>query len=101
MIPLGRTRPDLRRGTAHRHDARWKAAMTATTATAARPAADVAEIARRRRGAALEDAIRQAAFDELSEVGYATFSVESVAERARTGKASIYRRWPTKQALVL
>ena len=57
--------------------------------------------ARRRRGAALEDAIRQAAFDELSEVGYATFSVESVAERARTGKASIYRRWPTKQALVL
>lgn len=56
---------------------------------------------RRRRGATLEDAIRQAAFDELSEVGYAPFSVESVAERARTGKASIYRRWPTKQALVL
>ncbi len=56
---------------------------------------------RRRRGVALEDAIRQAAFDELSEVGYAPFSVESVAARARTGKASIYRRWPTKQALVL
>jgi AcrR family transcriptional regulator len=60
-----------------------------------------ASAARRRRGAALEDAIKQAAYDELSEVGYAQFSVEAVAERARTGKASIYRRWPTKQALVL
>jgi AcrR family transcriptional regulator len=55
----------------------------------------------RRRGAALEDAIRQAAFDELSEVGYTAFSVEGVAARARTGKASIYRRWPTKQELVM
>jgi AcrR family transcriptional regulator len=27
--------------------------------------------------------------------------VEAVAARARTGKASIYRRWPTKQELVL
>src|SRR3954470_7175464 len=54
----------------------------------------------RRRGAALEDAIRQAAFDELSAVGYTAFSVEGVAARARTGKASIYRRWPTKQELV-
>src|SRR5436305_6813839 len=55
----------------------------------------------RRRGAALEDAIRAAAFAELSEVGYTTFSVEAVAARARTGKASIYRRWPTKQELVM
>lgn len=55
----------------------------------------------RKRGAALEDAIREAAYAELSEVGYAQFSVEAVAARARTGKASIYRRWPTKQALVL
>jgi AcrR family transcriptional regulator len=54
----------------------------------------------RRRGAALEDAIRQAAFDELTAVGYTAFSVEGVAARARTGKASIYRRWPTKQELV-
>jgi AcrR family transcriptional regulator len=55
----------------------------------------------RKRGAALEDAILAAAYDELSEVGYAPFSVEAVAARARTGKASIYRRWPTKQELVL
>jgi AcrR family transcriptional regulator len=55
----------------------------------------------RRRGAALEDAILQAAYAELSEVGYLGLSVEAVAARARTGKASIYRRWPTKQLLVL
>jgi AcrR family transcriptional regulator len=55
----------------------------------------------RRRGAALEDAIRQAAFAELTEAGYTAFSVESVAARAHTGKASIYRRWPTKQELVM
>lgn len=55
----------------------------------------------RKRGVALEDAIREAAFAELSEVGYLAFSVEAVAARARTGKASIYRRWPTKQELVM
>ncbi|HKC29768.1 MAG TPA: TetR/AcrR family transcriptional regulator [Jatrophihabitans sp.] len=55
----------------------------------------------RKRGAALEDAILEAAYAELSEVGYTAFSVEAVAARARTGKASIYRRWPTKQDLVM
>jgi AcrR family transcriptional regulator len=58
-------------------------------------------VGHRKRGAALEDAILQAAYDELSEVGYTAFSVEGVAARARTGKASIYRRWPSKQELVL
>jgi AcrR family transcriptional regulator len=55
----------------------------------------------RRRGATLERAIHAAVFKELAEVGYAAFTIESVATRARTGKASIYRRWPTKQELVL
>jgi AcrR family transcriptional regulator len=57
--------------------------------------------ATRRRGAALEDAILEAAYAELSEVGYASFTVEGVAARARTGKASIYRRWPTRGELIL
>ena len=61
----------------------------------------VADGPQRRRGAALEDAILEAAYAELSEAGYGNFSVEGVATRARTGKASIYRRWPTKQVLVL
>jgi AcrR family transcriptional regulator len=55
----------------------------------------------RRRGAALEDAILEAAYAELASVGYTAFAVEGVAARARTGKASIYRRWPTKAELVM
>jgi AcrR family transcriptional regulator len=55
----------------------------------------------RKRGVALEDAIREAAYAELTEVGYTAFSVEGVAARARTGKASIYRRWPNRLELVL
>jgi len=55
----------------------------------------------RRRGASLEEAILGAAYAELSEVGYSSFTVEGVAARARTGKASIYRRWPTRNDLLL
>jgi AcrR family transcriptional regulator len=62
---------------------------------------EVAQISSRRRGAKLEDAILEAAYAELTEVGYTAFTVEGVAARARTGKASIYRRWPTKQELVM
>ena len=58
-------------------------------------------VAQRKRGAALEDAILEAAYAELSEVGYTAFTVEGVAARARTGKASIYRRWPTRAQLLL
>ena len=60
-----------------------------------------AATAQRKRGAALEDAILEATFAELSEVGYTALTVEAVAARAHTGKASIYRRWPTKAQLVL
>ena len=59
------------------------------------------EVSRRRRGAQLEDAICQAAYEELTDVGFAAFTIESVAARAQTGKASIYRRWTTKNALVM
>jgi AcrR family transcriptional regulator len=62
---------------------------------------EVAAGPHRKRGAALEDAILEAAFGELSEVGYTAFTVEGVAARARTGKASIYRRWPTRSHLML
>jgi AcrR family transcriptional regulator len=58
-------------------------------------------IPRRRRGAELEDAICRAAFEELTEAGYGGFTIESVATRAGTGKASIYRRWPGKDELLL
>jgi AcrR family transcriptional regulator len=58
-------------------------------------------VPQRKRGAALEQAILDAAYAELSEVGYTSFSVEGVASRAHTGKASIYRRWPTRGELML
>ncbi len=55
----------------------------------------------RRRGAALETAILEAALEELTQVGYAALTMERVAERAKTGKASLYRRWPTRVELTL
>lgn len=55
----------------------------------------------RRRGATLESAILQAAWDELAAVGYANLTMERVAIRARTSKAVVYRRWPGRPALVL
>ena len=69
------------------------------TAKATRRVTDL--IPRRRRGAELEEAICRAAFDELTESGYSAFTIESVAARAQTGKASIYRRWPNKDDLLL
>src|SRR5476651_1201777 len=44
--------------------------------------------------------IFQAALDELGEVGYGMFRIESVAARAGVGKSTIYRYWPDKLALI-
>jgi TetR/AcrR family transcriptional regulator of autoinduction and epiphytic fitness len=44
--------------------------------------------------------ILEAALDELGEVGYGAFRIESVAARARVGKSTIYRHWPDKLALI-
>lgn len=55
----------------------------------------------RRRGDALEQAILDAAAEELRTVGYAGMTIESVARRAGAGKVSIYRRWPTRVDLAL
>ncbi|MGH3152000.1 MAG: TetR/AcrR family transcriptional regulator [Streptosporangiaceae bacterium] len=55
----------------------------------------------RRRGEELEAAILQAAWDELVDVGFAKLTMESVAARAKTGVAVLYRRWPRKDDLVL
>jgi AcrR family transcriptional regulator len=65
------------------------------------PAEALDAVKRRRRGTELEDAILSAAWDELAEVGFAKLTMESVAERARTGIAVLYRRWSNKSDLVL
>lgn len=55
----------------------------------------------RRRGSTLEAAILEAAWDELAEVGYASLTMEGVAARARTSRAVLYRRWPSRPELVV
>ena len=55
----------------------------------------------RRRGEELEAALLEAAWRELVEAGFARLTMESVAARARTGVAVLYRRWPNKDDLVL
>lgn len=54
----------------------------------------------RRRGAALERAILDAALEQLSTVGWNGLTMEGVAAGAQTGKAAVYRRWPSKEDLV-
>lgn len=55
----------------------------------------------RRRGAALEHALLDAAWAELTEKGYAHFTLDAVADRARTSRPVIHRRWPQRRDLIL
>lgn len=57
-------------------------------------------VRRRRRGPELESALLEAAWNELVEVGFAGLTMESVAARAQTGVAVLYRRWTNKDQLV-
>lgn len=45
--------------------------------------------------------VLSAALDELEEAGYARFTIEAVARRAGLGRPTVYRRYPTKGALVV
>jgi AcrR family transcriptional regulator len=55
----------------------------------------------RPRNPEVDRAIRRAALDLLAEESYDGLSIEAVAARAGCGKAAIYRRWPSKAALVV
>ncbi len=58
-----------------------------------------------RRGRPRSDAAHQAILDAarelLIEVGFTRLKLEHVAARAGVGKATIYRRWPSKESLAL
>lgn len=55
----------------------------------------------RPRDAAIDAAVLGAVSDLLDERGYRSLAVEEVARRAGVSKTAIYRRWPTRQSLVL
>jgi len=55
----------------------------------------------RPRSAEADRAILRAAVDLLADEGYGGVTMEGVAARAGVGKATVYRRWPSKSALVV
>jgi TetR/AcrR family transcriptional regulator of autoinduction and epiphytic fitness len=61
----------------------------------ARPGAEVDP-----RVARSHQTILRAALEELGDVGYGAFTMESVAARAGVGKSTIYRHWPSKLPLI-
>jgi AcrR family transcriptional regulator len=54
-----------------------------------------------RRSEATEVAVLEAFAALLDEVGYSAITMEAVAKRARAGKATLYRWWPTKAHIAL
>lgn len=55
----------------------------------------------RPRDATRDDDILEATVDVLAEFGYDAMTIDMVAARAGAGKATVYRRWPSKAELVL
>jgi len=54
----------------------------------------------RPRRAGADEEILGVALEMLREKGYRALNVDEVAERAGVAKTTVYRRWPTKAALV-
>jgi AcrR family transcriptional regulator len=69
--------------------------------SSAGPEAPGAASAGRPRSGEAHRSILEATLALLVEVGYSGLTVEGVAQRAGVGKATIYRRWPSKLPLVI
>jgi AcrR family transcriptional regulator len=54
----------------------------------------------RPRDARVDEQIVEATLAEVAERGFGGATVESIASRAGVGKATIYRRWPNREALL-
>jgi AcrR family transcriptional regulator len=76
------------------------APKTLTTPPSTRRADPSAVPRTRRRGATLERAILDAAWEEIAAAGYDQATMSSVAARAGTNKAALYRRWPNRTELL-
>jgi AcrR family transcriptional regulator len=63
--------------------------------------AGAAERAGRPRNPEIDAAVLRATLAVLDELGYGRLTLEDVARRAGTTKPAIYRRWPSRQRLVL
>lgn len=75
--------------------------MAATrTRSRARSAATTAAATVPTRGQARQDAILTAAAELVVQVGYERVTVDAIAARAHASKATMYRLWPTKGALI-
>ena len=78
--------------------------VASKTLTVAAPSAERAHAPdaprTRRRGAMLEQAILDAAWEEVAAAGYDQATMASVAARAGTNKAALYRRWPNRTELL-
>jgi len=55
----------------------------------------------RKRDHTRDPEILEAALDVLAETGYDGMTIDMVAARAKAGKATLYRRWPSKAELVV
>jgi len=55
----------------------------------------------RKRDPSRDQEILDAALDVLAETGYDGMTIDMVAARAKAGKATVYRRWDSKENLVL
>ena len=74
-------------------------ADTGAAAAAASPAAS--SRLGRKRDHTRDPEILAAAIDVLAETGFDGMTIDMVAARAKAGKATLYRRWPSKADLVL
>lgn len=69
-------------------------------ATAPDPSTETPRRPGRPRSARADRALLAAALAELLESGYESMSMEAVAARAGVGKATLYRRWSSREELV-
>lgn len=54
----------------------------------------------RKRDPKLDETILESTLDILAEKGFDSMTMDMVAARAKSGKATLYRRWPSKPELV-